>query len=186
MLGDSATRSAALDAGEVLLAGPNPVPYSELDRFRGNPQFTVELRGEELLMHVQALQFNLRHTELKKPEVRQAIYHAIDRKALIRSASGTAQATLQIVPFRFRRAVCTPTIFLHTPYDPPLSSGTSRSLPACQRNPMVPASSSGLINPARSGESPDRSIHPPITASGGSRRRNQILRPRHLYSSDLQ
>jgi peptide/nickel transport system substrate-binding protein len=85
LLGDGATRSAALDAGEVLLAGPNPVPFSELERFRSNPQFAVELRGEELLMHMQALQINLRHPELGKPQLRQAIYHAIDRKALIRA-----------------------------------------------------------------------------------------------------
>jgi len=85
LLGDSATRSAALDAGEVVLAGPNPVPFSELERFRNNPQFAVESRGEELLMHMQALQINLRHPELAKPQLRQAIYHAIDRKALIRA-----------------------------------------------------------------------------------------------------
>jgi peptide/nickel transport system substrate-binding protein len=131
VLGDSATRSAALDAGEVLIAGPNPVPYSELDRFRANPQFTVELRGEELLMHMQALQFNLRHTELKKPEVRQAIYHAIDRKALIRTVwYGAGHLSDSPIPFQARgmHADDLPSY----PYDPPRAQALldSAGLPA--------------------------------------------------------
>ena len=103
VLGDSTTRSAALDAGEVILAGPNPVPYSELDRFRSNPHFTVELRGEELLMHMQALQINLRHPDLEKRAVRQAIYHAIDRDALIRAVwYGAGHASNSPIPYQAR------------------------------------------------------------------------------------
>jgi peptide/nickel transport system substrate-binding protein len=101
LLGDGATRSAALDAGEVLIAGPNPVPFSELERFRSNPEFAVERRGEELLMHMQALQINLRHPELNKPQLRQAIYHAIDRNALIRAVwYGAAQVSDSPVPLQ--------------------------------------------------------------------------------------
>jgi len=101
LLGDGATRSAALEAGEVLIAGPNPVPFSELERFRNNPQFAVERRGEELLMHMQALQINLRHPELSKPQLRQAIYHAIDRNALIRAVwYGAAQVSDSPIPLQ--------------------------------------------------------------------------------------
>jgi peptide/nickel transport system substrate-binding protein len=101
VLSDGAARSAALDAGEVVLAGPNPVPYSELDRFRANPEFTVELRGEELLLHVQALQINLRHPELAKPEVRRAVYHAIDRDALVRAVwYGAGRPSSSPVPYQ--------------------------------------------------------------------------------------
>jgi peptide/nickel transport system substrate-binding protein len=103
VLSDGAARSAALDAGEVVLAGPNPVPYSELDRFRANPEFTVELRGEELLLHVQALQFNLRIPELAKPEVRQAISHAIDRDALVRAVwYGAGHPSTSPIPYQAR------------------------------------------------------------------------------------
>ncbi len=85
IMDDAAGRAAALEAGEVMLAGPNPVSPSEIVRFRGMPNFTVETHGEELLQHAQAIQVNLRHPPLDRLEVRQAILHAINREALARA-----------------------------------------------------------------------------------------------------
>jgi peptide/nickel transport system substrate-binding protein len=85
IINDASARAAALEAGEVLLAGPNPVPYSELAHFRSLPGFVVETRGEEILQHIQAIQFNERNPTLAKLEVRQAIFHAINRDALVRA-----------------------------------------------------------------------------------------------------
>ncbi len=100
ILNDSAARSAALDTGEILLAGPNPVPYSELARFRGKPGFTVETKGEELLTHGQAMQINLRNPDLAKLDVRQAIYHAINREQMARSVwYGTGRPATSPIPY---------------------------------------------------------------------------------------
>lgn len=85
IINDAGARAAALETGEILLAGPNPVPYSELVRFRANPKFDVETRGEELLQHAQAIEVNLRNPILAKVEVRQAILQAVNREAMARA-----------------------------------------------------------------------------------------------------
>lgn len=85
VINDAGSRAAALETGEILMAGPNPVPYSELARFRANPKFEVETRGEELLQHAQAIQVNLRNPDLAKLEVRQAILQSINREAMARA-----------------------------------------------------------------------------------------------------
>ncbi|GGF77272.1 peptide ABC transporter substrate-binding protein [Azorhizobium oxalatiphilum] len=85
VINDASSRAAALETGEILLAGPNPVPYSELARFRSNAKFDVETRGEELLQHAQAIQVNLRNPALAKLEVRQAILQAVNRENLARA-----------------------------------------------------------------------------------------------------
>ena len=99
IINDAASRSAALETGEILVAGPNPVPYSELQRFRANPKFDVETRGEELLQHAQALQVNMRNPDLAKLPVRQAILHAINRDNLARAVwYGSGRAATSPIP----------------------------------------------------------------------------------------
>ncbi len=101
IINDAGSRQAALDTGEILVAGPNPVPNSEIAQYRTNPKFTVETRGEELLEHAQAIQVNLRHPDLAKLEVRQAILHAINRQALARAVwYGTARPSISPIPYQ--------------------------------------------------------------------------------------
>jgi peptide/nickel transport system substrate-binding protein len=101
ILNDAGARSAALEAGEILLAGPNPVPYSELARFRAKPDFTVETRGEELLTHGQAMQINLRNPDLAKLDVRRAIYQAINREQMARIVwYGSGRPAISLIPYQ--------------------------------------------------------------------------------------
>ena len=101
IVNDAGSRSAALETGEVLVAGPNPVAYSELARFRANPKFDVETRGEELLQHGQAVQVNLRNPDLAKLPVRQAILHAINRENLARAVwYGSGRPATSPIPYQ--------------------------------------------------------------------------------------
>ncbi len=96
-----ADAGAVLEAGEIQLAGPNPVPYSEIARFRRNPKLTVETRGEELMASALGLQVNLRNPILAKFEVRGAIYQAINREALARVAwYGNARPATGPIPYQ--------------------------------------------------------------------------------------
>jgi len=82
---DANARAAAFEAGELQLGGTTPVPLSEVERFRKNPNFTVEERGDELNNSMDFLEFNLRKPILGKVEVRQALRHAINRTAMIKA-----------------------------------------------------------------------------------------------------
>ena len=103
---ESAGRQPVVDVAfsdRVTLTSSAVTRTKVLDRFRSNPHFAVELRGEELLLHMQALQINLRHPDLEKLAVRQAIYHAIDRDALIRAVwYGAGHASNSPIPYQAR------------------------------------------------------------------------------------
>jgi peptide/nickel transport system substrate-binding protein len=80
---DAAARAAALEAGSVDLAGDNPVPLSEVSRFAALPHIGVEERGSAYSGDVNQLVFNLDNPYLRDVRVRQAIAHAIDKKAYL-------------------------------------------------------------------------------------------------------
>jgi peptide/nickel transport system substrate-binding protein len=116
VINDASARVASLEAGEVMIAGPNPVPPSEIARFKQNENFVVEIKGEELLNHGSAIQVNLRNPALAKPEVRQAIYHAINRDVLARIVwYGTATAAIS--PIQHQAADLQAKDVLRYPFD---------------------------------------------------------------------
>ena len=75
---DPSARVAAFEAGELQLGGDGLIPLNEVKRFQENPAFKVETRGTEMNNSLDMLHLNLRNEHLAKPEVRQAMMHAID------------------------------------------------------------------------------------------------------------
>jgi len=96
---DAGARAAAFERGELHLASTTPVPLAEVERFRKNPNFVVEERGEELNNTMDIVEFNLRHPMLGKREVRQAMRHAINFEAMIRVVwAGLARPLISPIP----------------------------------------------------------------------------------------
>jgi len=80
---DAASRAAALETGEANYAPFDPVPLSDIQRIKSNPNLAVSLDGYAWQSAYVFLEFNLRNPILQKVQVRHAIAHAIDRKALV-------------------------------------------------------------------------------------------------------
>lgn len=96
---DAGARTAAFEAGELMLAGDGPIPLNEVKRFRQSPAFTVEERGMEMVNTLDVLETNLRNPFLAKREVRQALMHAIDLKMMVNTAwYGLAEALTGPIP----------------------------------------------------------------------------------------
>lgn len=84
VINDASSRAAALESGEVQLAGLSPVPLNDVARLAKLPHLAVETRGYEYMSPVYMIEFNMRKGPLADPKVRQAFAHAIDRTALTR------------------------------------------------------------------------------------------------------
>lgn len=79
---DGAARAAALESGEVLLAGESAVPLSDMARFEAMPQFEVTTEGYSYSAQLLKMEFNLDRDHFKDVRVRQAIAHCIDRQVI--------------------------------------------------------------------------------------------------------
>ncbi|MCC7427403.1 MAG: ABC transporter substrate-binding protein [Alphaproteobacteria bacterium] len=82
---DAASRAAALESGEILLAGPNHVPLNDTARLGRLPHLEVHKRGNEYSAAVIYLQFNVEHPVLGKPAVRRALAHAVDQNFIVQN-----------------------------------------------------------------------------------------------------
>ena len=82
---DAASRSAALESGNVDLGYRTPVAYSDLDRLRAAGKLVFETKGYEYNNNVNALEFNLDNPYFAKLPVRQAISHAINTNAICKT-----------------------------------------------------------------------------------------------------
>lgn len=80
---DASARAAALEAGEVDVAGFDAIPYVEVPRLAKRPQLEVTTRGYELLSPLYVMEFNLRRKPFDNVLVRRAIFHALDRKFIV-------------------------------------------------------------------------------------------------------
>ncbi|MCC7427405.1 MAG: ABC transporter substrate-binding protein [Alphaproteobacteria bacterium] len=85
LIPDAAGRAAALENGEILLAGPNPVPLGDTERLGRVPHLEVFSRGQEYFAALIYLQFNMDHPILGRAEVRRALHHAINQEFLARN-----------------------------------------------------------------------------------------------------
>lgn len=81
--GDSASRSAALETGELGLAYSNPVPVRDVDRLVKTGKVIVDTKGYEDSAWTVTVEFNQRRPNVQRREVRQALLHAIDRKFIV-------------------------------------------------------------------------------------------------------
>jgi len=82
---DAASRSAALESGEVDLGYRTPVAYRDLDRLRAAGKLEFETKGYEYNNNVNGLEFNLDVPILAKLPVRQAIAHAVNTAAICKT-----------------------------------------------------------------------------------------------------
>ncbi len=82
---DASSRAAALESGEVQLAGLSPVPLNDVARLAEVPTLGVETKGYAYMSPVYLIEFNMRKGPLADPKVRQAFGHAIDRAAMTRT-----------------------------------------------------------------------------------------------------
>lgn len=80
---DFAAASAAFEAGAADIGYNNPVALADIDRIKALPHLAVETRGYEISGDWTSLMYNFENRYLKEVKVRQAIAHAIDRKALL-------------------------------------------------------------------------------------------------------
>ncbi|QGZ65786.1 ABC transporter substrate-binding protein [Paraburkholderia acidisoli] len=81
--GDAASRSAALETGELGLAYSNPVPARDIDRLVKTGKVVLDTHGYEDSAWTVTAEFNQRREHVKRREVRQALLHAIDRKFIV-------------------------------------------------------------------------------------------------------
>ncbi|MCU4181836.1 ABC transporter substrate-binding protein [Bosea sp. BH3] len=102
-LPDAATRSAALEAGEVQFAPWSPVPIADVARLKDNASLIVERRGYQWEAAYFRAEFNLRNPILADVRVRRAFAHAINREGLadtvwyglVKPATGPVVSTSQ-------------------------------------------------------------------------------------------
>jgi peptide/nickel transport system substrate-binding protein len=76
---DPASRSAALEAGQLDIGCFNPIPAPEIARLTDTKKFVAETKGYSNSAWITSIEFNQRREIFKKREVRQALMHAIDR-----------------------------------------------------------------------------------------------------------
>jgi peptide/nickel transport system substrate-binding protein len=79
-------RAAALEAGEIQIGVYNPVPLADLKRMAATARFAATAKGYGEAAWATTLDCNLRTKLFDKREVRQAVFHAIDRELIARSA----------------------------------------------------------------------------------------------------
>src|SRR6185503_19846915 len=89
---DPEGRSAALEAGEIQLGLYNPVAPADIKRLTVNGKFVATPKGYDENVWATTMECNVRNPIFDKREVRQAIFHAIDRGLIAKTAySGYAR-----------------------------------------------------------------------------------------------
>lgn len=82
-ISDSASRSAAMQAGEANYGAFAAVPYFDVERLTKSPKITATTKGYEMQSPIIQLDFNTHHKPFDDVRVRQAISYAINRKFVI-------------------------------------------------------------------------------------------------------
>lgn len=82
---DAAARAVALETGEIMLAGKNPVPLYDVQRLEKLDRLGIEMRGDAYSNLIHRIEFNLSNPYLKFRKVRQAIAYAIDKNFILQN-----------------------------------------------------------------------------------------------------
>jgi peptide/nickel transport system substrate-binding protein len=82
---DPAGRAAALEAGEIQIGTFTPVALSEIDRLTATGKLVATSKGYEERAWATTLECNLRRPILAEREVRQALFHGIDRETMAKT-----------------------------------------------------------------------------------------------------
>jgi peptide/nickel transport system substrate-binding protein len=80
---DSATRTAAIEKGEVHLAGFAAIPWSDVGTLAKLPHIVTTTKGYEMSSPIVELDFNTTRPPFDNPKVRQAVSYAINRPFII-------------------------------------------------------------------------------------------------------
>ncbi len=95
---DPASRSAALESGDLGIAAFNAVPVPDLARLTQGGRLQVEKRGYEDATWSTTIDFNQRRPVVNRADVRRALLHAIDR-SFIANTIYYKQARPAVGPF---------------------------------------------------------------------------------------
>jgi peptide/nickel transport system substrate-binding protein len=82
---DPAGRAAAMEAGEIHIGVFNPVAPPDIKRLTATGKFVATSKGYEESVWSISLECNLRNPIFEKREVRQAMFHAIDRSFIAKT-----------------------------------------------------------------------------------------------------
>lgn len=82
---DPAGRAAAMEAGDIHIGVFNPIAPPDIKRLTGTGKFVATPKGYEDAVWSTTLECNVRNPALAKREVRQAIFHAINRSLIAKT-----------------------------------------------------------------------------------------------------
>ena len=82
---DPAGRAAAIEAGEIHIGVFNPIAPPDVKRLTATGKFVATSKGYEESVWSTTLECNMRNPVFAKREVRQAMFHAIDRNLIART-----------------------------------------------------------------------------------------------------
>jgi peptide/nickel transport system substrate-binding protein len=114
---DAVGRVLALESGDIHYISYYMLPSADVERLKKNPNIGLTDRGVEAQVPILSLIMNTRHPILGKREVRQAIYHAIDRPAINQRAHfGLGRVATGPIPSIWKWAY-NPAVAQRYPYD---------------------------------------------------------------------
>ena len=76
---DAASRSAAIESGDVHIASNTPISLSDVERLKQLPDIGIETNGYQYTNGISRVEFNLDKPYFKDVRVRKAFAHVIDR-----------------------------------------------------------------------------------------------------------
>jgi len=82
---DPAGRAAAMESGEIQIGVFNPVAPPDIKRLTGTGKFVATPKGYEEAVWSTSLECNMRNPLFAKREVRQAMFHAVDRNLIAKT-----------------------------------------------------------------------------------------------------
>ena len=82
---DPAGRAAAMEAGDIHIGVFNPIAPPDIKRLTATGQFVATSKGYEEAVWSTTLECNMRNPVFAKREVRQAIFHAINREFIAKT-----------------------------------------------------------------------------------------------------
>ena len=83
---DPAGRAAAIEAGDIHIGVLNPVEPADIKRLAATTKFVATSKGYEDAVWSTSFEVNMRNPIFAKREVRQAMFFAVDRNLIAKTA----------------------------------------------------------------------------------------------------